>query len=114
MEKIVLDWAEENMRKLIKTLPEKEAKVITMRYFEKLTYPEIIQRLSLDKIRLNKREVQNIVKALNDRILDKEGMFRTILKFYNDYLELCVEYKKVKYRERRKQKKQANLRRREG
>lgn len=114
MEKTVLDWAEENMRKLIKTLSGTEAKVIAMRYFERLTYPEIIQRLCLDKIRLNKKEVYDTVKAFNDRILDKEGMFRTILRIYNAYLELCVEYNKAQDRKRKKQKKQTNLRRREG
>ncbi len=113
MEKIILDWAEEKMRKLIETLSDTEAKIITMRYFEKLTYPEIIQRLHLDKIRKNKREIQNIVKAFNDRILDKEGMFKTILKIYNAYLELCTEYNKAQDIKRRKQKKQTNLRRRE-
>lgn len=104
MRKKIIDFAENNMKRLIEDLPNVEAKVIKMRYLQKFKHGEIAQKLRSQKTPLNKRTVQGILSRFSDRVLGKEGMFSATLRFYNAYLGLCDEHRKFLYRQERDRK----------
>lgn len=101
MRKEIIDWAEESLRRLIKELPDIDAKVVSMYYLQEITQKNIANKLRWTKTPLNMGGVKEKIDRFNDRILAREGMFRAILKFYNDYLELCKEHRKFLYRQKR-------------
>lgn len=109
MRKEIIDWAEENMKRLIDDLPQLEAKVISMYYLQEINQQDIAKEIRSDKNRLNMKGVKERIDRFNNRILAREGMFRATLIFYNAYLGLCYEHRKFLYRQKRDRKRKRQL-----